>query len=252
MCICCPAGAFCSAGAHSTPLQCINASRAAQTAADCVAFPRDIRLYLPGRRYPFGALEYPFISGEPMRPGLLAPAEREQVARGAARFCVQLHSISDEACRPNITRAEEALARLNLAIAQNLLSDAELALLRAHGAQCLDILRSRRPFCLLHGDLWAENLLLDEQKRLCGVLDFANCGYLVTEVDYACMRNLADGFLEQLLRHAQEPVRYGDVLLFALRRKFTSLGQILDGNPQDLPCQVEKLRAALSLLEGRN
>lgn len=83
------------------------------------------------------------------------------------------------------------------------------------------------------------------------MLDFSNCGYLVAEADYACMWNLADGFLEQLLRHAQEPVQRGDVLPFALRREFISLGQILADDPQDLPCQVKKLRAVLSLLEGR-
>lgn len=122
-----------------------HAARLAQTAVDCVAFPRDMRLYLPSGRYPFGALEYPFVPGEPMRPGLLAPAELEQATRGAARFCTQLHSITDEACRPNIVRAEEEFTRRSLAIAQNLLSDAELALLCARSAQYLDILRSRVP-----------------------------------------------------------------------------------------------------------
>lgn len=213
----------------------------------CVKFPEFDVLIPPCEEFPFGAAGYPFVPGTPMKPEKLTMAERDEVARSLAVFCAQLHGIRQPCNREAIIRYETTEIGRNLCAMESYLSANECRLLEKWYDRLIAHMKDAG-FCLTHGDLWAENLLLDEENRLCGILDFSAARFLPPEVDYAAAWNLADGFLNEMLRVTSERIDRDSVMMYAVRREVSSFEMICENEPEDIPEQLQKLRTVMRAL----
>jgi len=137
----------------------------------------------PDEAYPYPFAGYPLIPGITACRAGLSDVDREAIAEPLARFCATLHAIpvppdarewapGDVLGRGDIARrvpaARERLVALRLEGEQDLPAILgwldRLAATPAYGG----------PGCWLHGDLYARHLLVDAEKRLCGVIDWGD------------------------------------------------------------------------------
>ena len=214
----------------------------------CVEFPSNMSLVNPGEEYPYGALIYKMVKGSPLNPDGLTIKEQDELARTIIQFNTQMHNSEIHWDRERAINHELEKIDKNIEILNAYLKENELLQLKKYRQLFSDYLNSKKSFCITHGDLWADNLIVDEKNQLTGVIDFANMAYFLPEVDYASMWNMIDGFIDKLLLYTQEDVTKESINLFIVHRELCSFEYILEIEPEDVECQIEKLRQAMTFI----
>ena len=97
--------------------------------------------------------------------------------------------------------------------------------------------------------MWAENLIVNEENELVGIIDFESMSYLLPEVDYASFWNMKEGFLDLLLQYSKEDITQRSVALFALRREVCGFPYIIPEVQEEIECQIQKIKDASTLYE---
>ena len=213
-----------------------------------VDYPHKMRLIDKNSKYPYGALLYPMVKGTSLNVEVLSEKELGNIAMQLLSFNKQLHSSKIHWDRERAIGHEVEKINRNIAILQNYIEPREIMLLKRYSVVFEIYLKSKESFCITHGDLWADNLLLDKNNNLRGVIDFGNMAYFLPEVDYASMWNMADGFVDKLIQNSDEDITRESVNLFILHRELCSFEFILETEPEDIPEQLEKMRQALTLV----
>lgn len=159
-----------------------------------VAIPEPSVLGQPSDEYPWPFLGYPEITGTTACSLHLRGRDRRALAVPLARFLAALHSIPIEETRPwnvpgdtlgrldlsmRLDRAHAALTALG-SISPHLDLAPSRALLEDTAASVSDLLptfyanEDLRGSHLVHGDLYARHLVLDEKRALAGVIDWGD------------------------------------------------------------------------------
>jgi aminoglycoside phosphotransferase (APT) family kinase protein len=138
----------------------------------------------PEAAYPYAFAGYPRIPGITTCQTDLSDAERARNAAPLARFLAQLHKIpvdeqtraegpGDDIERANIAkRAPHVQERLRALAPQLAGVDVDALLARL---DWLAVIPPRaEPPCWVHGDLYARHLLLNDDRCLCGVIDWGD------------------------------------------------------------------------------
>lgn len=214
----------------------------------CVNYPHNMQLIDENNEYPFGALVYPMVKGKPLNVEELNDEQLEQIAQCLVRFNTQLHNGNIHWDRDKSIKHEVDKVNRNIEILKEYITAQEIELLKSYAILFEKYLKSKKEFCITHGDLWADNLLLDDNKRLTGIIDFGNMAYFLPEVDYASMWNMADGFVDRMIKLSDEDITRESVNLFVLHRELCSFEFIVATEPEDIPEQIEKISQALALV----
>jgi aminoglycoside phosphotransferase (APT) family kinase protein len=158
--------------------------------------------------FPFGVIGYPKIEGTALSPALLAQGDLAAIAGGLAAFLAALHRFRPERAEalgvpgPSARRAQiEALRDGELPLLRQLLTADEYRTVSDWWDAFLTdpALRAYRP-CLLHGDLWYENILVDGAARsVAGVLDFGDAAVGDPAQDFASLLHLGERFTRHVL-----------------------------------------------------
>jgi aminoglycoside 2''-phosphotransferase len=204
----------------------------------------------PDAAFPFGAIGYRRLAGEPLTPAL-AEANRDAIAADLGRFLVSLHGLSREAGLPERDRVRDSFPRLCrdvLPVLRERLSAAEYDAMRRWARDFgADEEVDRFAPALRHGDLWYGNVLVDDAgTRVVGVVDWENAALGDPAADLARQLHLGEAFLEAVLGAYGE---VDDALRHRIRRRWELLefagirtAAALD-DEDELAETVEKLRA---------
>ena len=143
------------------------------------------RIGEPSESYPWPFAGYRLLAGRTGCCFALSDAERAALAEPLARFVAALHAISATEAAAFCTLGDE-LGKLDVA-ARTPIARAQLAelvergLLAADARQRLEQIVAATPVdaqrpaaVVVHGDLYVRHLLLDEQRRLAGVIDWGD------------------------------------------------------------------------------
>ncbi|HLY31692.1 MAG TPA: phosphotransferase [Ktedonobacterales bacterium] len=224
-----------------------------------VAIPEPRWQAEPSPAAPFGAIAYPRLPGSPLTPGRLAADNAPTLAHDLAAFLFALHHFPvDEAITLGALPVEER----KLVAAEQ--SGAAVAILRAgltpdefatverwYAATRADAPLSAFTPALLHGDLWYENILVDDEAaHITGVVDFENMGIGDPAEDLATLLYLGDEFQRLVVAEyliMNEPDALGDNLDQRVRvrwemREFLGVGFAALYDLAELPDALEKLR----------
>lgn len=133
----------------------------------------------PCPEYPWPFVGYRYLHGQVASQVALSEDQRGRQAERLGRFLAELHALPTNGFRD---LPDDDIGRMNLALRvprthQLLVRARELGLLgRGHGfAALLDSLPRRpRPGVLVHGDLWSNQILVDESQDVCAVLDWGD------------------------------------------------------------------------------
>jgi aminoglycoside phosphotransferase (APT) family kinase protein len=221
----------------------------------------------PGPAFPFGAIGYRRLAGEPLSPG---PAEtsRDAIAADLAGFLVSLHGLlledAHEAGLPVRDRVRDSFPSLRrdvLPVLRERLTAGEYDEVSrwAQGFAADENVDSFAP-AVRHGDLWFGNVLVDGPAgRVVGVVDWENAAIGDPASDLARQLHLGEAFAAAVLReyracggHVDDALRHRirrrwELLEFAGIRTAAALG-----DEAELAATVEKLRAGPILGAGRS
>ena len=153
-----------------------------------VKYPKIYQLVEPCTEFPFGAMVEECISGTELRKKdkELSDVEKAEIGTILAKFLRQMHSIESQGDK------EEEIS-INLAK-----YDRSLGLIKDH----LDVatyeklvalkpkyhkLMQEKPFCTTHGDLNAGNIMIGDDNKLSGIIDFGNMEYYIPEIEFVHM-----------------------------------------------------------------
>jgi aminoglycoside phosphotransferase (APT) family kinase protein len=171
-----------------------------------IAIPTPTHAGAPSPDFPYGFYGHPYLHGTTADRAALTDADRTALAPALGAFLRALHAVPVPEAEalgvgPDTFRSDH-LARTQRA--QEQLSYME----GTRWASLLPTLRDRltspasspegRPPVLLHGDLYARHLLLDDAKRLAGILDWGDISIGDASIDL----DLVYGFLPPEARPA--------------------------------------------------
>lgn len=173
-----------------------------------VAVPHAEWLLPPSEALRFGAIGYRLLPGEPLTSEVLASSDRSHVASDLAEFLLALHRITPAEVAalelPGPERPLWAMVSLRdnaLAGLRRALPSRELDLVERWWERFLadDRMEQYEP-ALVHGDIGAENLLVDGAPlRLVGALDFERAGVGDPAIDFCRLGYLTESFLEDVI-----------------------------------------------------
>jgi aminoglycoside 2''-phosphotransferase len=212
----------------------------------------------PGAAFPFGAIGYRRLAGEPLSPGT-ARANLDLIAADLAGFLVSLHGLSLEdgheaglRVRDRVHGSFPGLCREVLPILRERLSTHEYDAVRRWARDFeADEEVDRFAPAVRHGDLWYGNVLVDSAAgRVVGVVDWENVALGDAASDLARQLHLGEAFAAAVLREYRAAGGHVDDLLrHRIRRRWELLefagirtAAALD-DEAELAETVEKLRA---------
>ena len=170
------------------------------------------------------------------------------MAKKIAQFNKEMHST--EICwnREKAISHEVKKAYKNIEILKDYVEEEIIDQLFQYAKLFEDYLKSKKQFCITHGDLWADNLIVNDNNELSGIIDFGNMSYFLPEVDYASMWNMTEGFLDLLIKFNKEDMTKENIYLFVMHRELCSFEYIITADPEDVSSQLEKIKTALNLI----
>lgn len=193
----------------------------------------------PSAGYPWPFLGYRLLPGRTACRAGLDDAARAREAKPLARFLTALHAIRpDEAA--DLGAAPDALGRLDVKLGARQtierlerLREAGLPIdLRAHGehAEAAESFVPSEERSLVHGDLYARHLLVDDAGALCGVIDWGDVHIGHPALDLA----IAPGFLppsahEDFLRAYGHPISESTWALARFRALYSAVSIVAYG-----------------------
>lgn len=173
-----------------------------------VAVPAPRWLAEPSADFPHGVAGYPKLPGTPLHPRLLRPDDAGPLEGDIGRLLAALHRFPlDEARALGVGGGADPCAGYTeplrdavLPPLRGLLSADEHRTVVAwwDGFLADGRLRAFTPL-LIHGDLWFENLLVDEERRLIGVVDWEDTAPGDPAVDLAAQLYLGVDFTRRVL-----------------------------------------------------
>ena len=177
--------------------------------------------------------------------------ELKKIAKKIIEFNFEMHNSDIHWDRKSSIYNANKKIEKSLLLLQEYLKIDEINSLQEFSIKFNTYLNSKQHFCITHGDLWAENLIVNQKNELIGIIDFESMTYFLPEVDYASFWNMKDGFLDLLLEYSNEDVTIESVALFVLYREVSSFPYIMHDGEEEIECQIQKIRDALKFNESK-
>lgn len=206
--------------------------------------------------HPSGIMSYKKLMGTPLHPDLLTPQNLKVIAKQLAAFIIHLHQIP---IRPLVNHCpqesnnKDFIQRLReetLEILTRTLTVKELQKLAAWWEEALEdhTFFSHR-FVLCHGDLWYENILVDDScTRITGIIDFSHMVIGDPAKDLATQRYLGNDFYNQLLSEYKQAFPEDSTIEHRVQRhlEMRELGGLLHALKHD----ISEVEDAISKIRG--
>jgi aminoglycoside phosphotransferase (APT) family kinase protein len=183
-----------------------------------VPVPRPRWVGRPALYYPWPFLGYALLSGRRADLAELDDRQRRELARPLGEFLRALHGIPPEGLEGDtIGRAdpERLIERIGKVLSKGgLLGDPGPVL--AAAAECAGLRRGTRSV-LVHGDLYVRHLLVDDEGRLSGVIDWGDVHRGDPAVDLSVGWSFLPPESRDAFRHAYGPIEESTWRLARLR-----------------------------------
>ena len=180
-----------------------------------VLIPFKSELIEPCSEFPHGAISYSFVPGQMLNECVdrLSVEQKIKVGKKLAEFINELHSLKGEFSKQQEIKDHIKKLARGIAIISPHLTAIENQKIEEIAQRFPAFLESR-DFSLTHGDLHIGNLVVDANYELVGVIDFANMGYYVPEMEFVSIMHvfLDEKILDTALKHYNKSISMKDVL----------------------------------------
>ena len=193
--------------------------------------PRIIELIEPCEEYPNGALIYKMIKGHTFRKEHIEIVNLDNIAKKLAEFMDELYEIrvdfdKDEYIKNELEITEQSVIELK---------------------EYKNYLLTFNDYHFIHGDLWYENYILNDNNELVGIVDFEGSGMGDPAYDIAALYYLGTGFINKVLSY----YKYTDedlikrVSMLIKAREIADFDDMVKNYPEEVEEQVDKIKKVL-------
>lgn len=170
------------------------------------------------KKFPFGAMTYKGVLGKEIEPQKLSVQERENIGGELAKFIDELHGLDIVWSRDFTMRHEAEKVKRNAFLLHEYLSVKENGDLASLIGQFILFLE-KSEFCITHGDLQHENILVDDNQLLVGIIDFGNMAFAPKEFDLCAIYDLDKIIYNSTISKYKKNINNKDVMLCLLFRQ---------------------------------
>lgn len=183
-----------------------------------IKYPKICELVEPCEEYPFGAVIEECINGQELREKItdLTYYDKQEIGKILALFLIQLHGINvegdkDQEIITNLAKYDKSIGLLKSYLAKDVV-DKLTTIVRDDFKTLIE----GKDFCLTHGDLNAGNIMIAEDNKLSGVIDFANMEYYIPEIEFIHMYFFDKAIYGSMVKNYNKEIKEKNIFLLEL------------------------------------
>lgn len=161
--------------------------------------PRIIELIEPCEEYPNGALIYKMIKGHTFRKEHIEIVNLDNIAKKLAEFMDELYEIRVDFDKDEYIKNELEITEQSVIELKEYLSESNYEKILSWFNEYKNYLLTFNDYHFIHGDLWYENYILNDNNELVGIVDFEGSGMGDPAYDIAALYYLGTGFINKVL-----------------------------------------------------
>lgn len=138
-------------------------------------------------------------------------------------------------------------AKINLELLREYLDDEKYSLLLNWYNEYIEYLSEFDNYHFIHGDLWYENYILDDNDELTGIIDFENAKYGDPASDISALCYLGNEFINLFLKYYKNSDKDIEkrINMFIKAREVMSFENMVNNFPEEINEQIEKIKKVL-------
>ena len=209
--------------------------------------PRIIELIEPCEEYPNGALIYKMIKGHTFRKEHIEIVNLDNIAKKLAEFMDELYEIRVDFDKDEYIKNELEITEQSVIELKEYLSESNYEKILSWFNEYKNYLLTFNDYHFIHGDLWYENYILNDNNELVGIVDFEGSGMGDPAYDIAALYYLGPGFINKVLSY----YKYTDedlikrVSMLIKAREIADFDDMVKNYPEEVEEQVDKIKKVL-------
>ena len=208
-----------------------------------VQIPKIIELIAPNNEYPNGAMIYRMIKGNALTEDKFKNVDYNNLAKQLAEFMNEIYEIPVIFDKNTYIESELKYTKENIKLLKQYFNIDKYNLILSWYDEYVNYLKNFDDYHFIHGDLWYENYIIDENNKLVGIVDFENARFGDPARDIAALNYLGNDFINEFLKYYK--YNNDDLLkrisMFVKYREIMSFKSIIDNHPEEIKEQIEKL-----------
>ena len=209
--------------------------------------PRIVELIVPCSDYSNGALIYEMIKGHTFRKEHINIVNLDKVAKKLAEFMNELYDIKVEFNKEEYIKNELEITDESVTKLKDYLDKSNYKKVLSWFNEYKNYLLTFNDYHFIHGDLWYENYILNDNNELVGIVDFEGSGMGDPAYDIAALYYLGYDFIKKVLSYYKytndDLIKRVSMLIKA--REIADFADTLENYPDEVDEQLNKISKVL-------
>jgi len=163
-----------------------------------VKIPEKVKLIKCCEEYKYGALVYKYIEGQQIGDKI-DKVDKVVVAKTILEFLNELHNLDFGWSEDSFINEEKRNFNRNLKLLKNYFSNEEILYIKNYSKEYFCLLENSE-YVMIHGDLFEDNIIIDENGFVVGIIDFSDMAYAPIEFEFVALRKLDKEIFENILK----------------------------------------------------
>lgn len=212
-----------------------------------IRIPSKSKVIKPCEDYPLGAMTYLYVEGNELKKRIhtCTKEQKRNIGKKLAEFVFEMQNINNNLDKNKEIEINNNKFKNSIELIKPYLSNEEKIKLERIAINYNDFMKNSI-FCMTHGDLQEENLIVDKYNNLIGIIDFGNMEYYVPEIEFDSMMNYDLSIFEAMLENFKGKTEINNIRLVGLVRRIRFFKHIVNKNYKSILKEVEEIKILLS------
>lgn len=215
-----------------------------------IKIPSNAKIIEPCEKYSLGAISYLYVEGEELKNKIhdCSKEQKSEIGKRLAEFISEMQNINTSLNKDNEIEINNGKLKKAIELIKPYLNKEEIIKMEKVSMNYNNFMISSN-FYITHGDLQEENLILDDNNNLVGIIDFGNMEYYVQEIEFDSMMNYDLDIFEAMLNNYKGQIEINNIKLIGLVRRVRFFKHILNNDNFDTLKEVEEIKTLLNNYE---
>ena len=211
--------------------------------------PNNASTIEPYDTYPFGALKFSLVPGTELKKKIADCSDQQKTAIGKklAEFIFEMQNIDTTLNKEKEIEINNNKFKNSLELIAPYLPNDENDQLQKVAKLYNEFMLNSK-FCITHGDLQEENLLVDEKNNLVGIVDFGNMEYYVSEIEFFPMMDFDTIIFNSMIENYRGQIDVNNITLVGLVRHVRFFKHVVGRGEHAIAEELKRIRRLLNSL----